>query len=97
MKNSDSLNPTEIASIRQRIDAIDDQLVELLLQRIELSDLIMKSKPVNQIVDPRREEAILARYTEKLADVSTLPKTKRLVLGILGTSRLYPERSYQTP
>lgn len=81
----------DIAFVRKRIDSIDDELIELLLKRIELSNLIMKTKPLAQIIDPRREQAILTRYSEKLAETSTLPKTKRLVLGILGTSRLYPE------
>lgn len=81
----------DIASARERIDAIDDELIELLRKRIELSSLIMQTKPQTRIVDPTREQAILTRYCEKLGEVSTFQKTKRLVLGILGTARLYPE------
>lgn len=92
MDSSGSKTSKDIASLRERIDAIDDELIALLLKRIELSNLVMQTKPSTQIIDPNREQAILNRYSEKLADVSTLPKTKRLVLGILGTSRLYPER-----
>ncbi len=91
MESSDPKNADPIASLRARIDAIDDELIALLLKRIELSNLVMAGKPPARIVDSDRERAILVRYTEKLSPVSTEPKSKRLVRGILGTSRLYPE------
>jgi len=89
-KKADELAP-DIFSVRERIDAVDDQIIELLRQRIELSSLIIQTKPPAGIIDPKREQAILNRYFEKLSEASTLPKTKRLVFGILGCSRLYPE------
>lgn len=81
----------DIAQLRQRIDTIDDEIIELVQARIELSSLVMKMKSPTQLVDPTREQSIIARYFEKLSDTSTLPKIKRLVAGIIGASRIYPE------
>lgn len=80
-----------MAELRGRIDAIDNEILDLLLKRIELSNLIMKSKSPAQIVDSEREQEIIRRYSEKLSDVSTSAKSKRLALGVIATSRLYPE------
>lgn len=91
MGQSETKITEDIASLRERIDAVDDEIIELLLKRVELSNLIMKTKPNSQIVDSGREQAIHDRYSRKLSEVSTLAKSKRLVLGILGTSRFYPE------
>lgn len=91
MGPSDMKSAKDIASLRERIDAIDEEIIELLLKRVELSNLIMKTKPFLAIIDSDREQMILKRYSEKLSDVSTGSKLKRLVFGILGTSRLYPE------
>ena len=78
-------------SLRKQIDDVDDKIIELLRQRIELSNLIIQAKSPAQILDPGREQAILERYTNQLANVSSAGKLKRLVSGILGTSRFYPE------
>jgi chorismate mutase len=88
---SSSKNSEDIVELRARIDAIDDEIAGLLLKRIELSNSIMKSKPPTQIVDSAREQEILTRYSAKLSGLSTLSKLKRLVLGILAASRIYPE------
>lgn len=88
-------NPVDIVQFRQqlreRIDTIDDEIAGLILKRIELSNQIMKTKSPSRVTDPAREQAIIARYFEKLCDVSTPAKSKRLVLGVIGASRLYPE------
>lgn len=81
----------ELGRLRGQMDAIDDQIAELILKRIELSNRIMKTKSSSQVVDPGREQAIVERYFAKLADVSTRPKAERLVSGIIGASKLYPE------
>lgn len=91
MEISDVKSSHDIAQIRKRIDAIDDELIHLLRQRIELSSLIIQAKPPVSVIDRKREEAIFNRYFAGLADTSTLPKTKRLVLAVLGASQLYPE------
>ncbi len=81
----------DISQLRLRIDAIDDDLMELILRRIELSSLVMEMKPQAFLVDPNREQSIIARYYSKLSGTTTLAKTKRLVAGIIGASRIYPE------
>lgn len=81
----------DIGQLREKIDAIDDEIIGLVLKRIELSNQIMKTRPTSQIVDPAREQAIHSRYLEKLSEVSTPAKSKRLVLGVIGASKLYPE------
>lgn len=80
-----------MAELRERINAIDDEILVLLLKRIELSNSIMKSKAPAQIVDSQREQEIVQRYSEKLLTVSTPDKSKRLALGIIATSSFYPE------
>lgn len=80
-----------LAELRGRIDAIDGQIADLLLKRIELSNSIMKSKPSTQIIDSRRENEILARYSQRLSNVSTPAKIERLVSSLLGVAGLYPE------
>lgn len=81
----------EITSLRKQIDDVDDKLIEFLCKRIELSNLVIKSKPPDQILDLDREQAIHQRFSDKLLDLSTPQKLKRLVSGILATSRFYPE------
>lgn len=80
-----------LIGLREQVDAIDDQLMELMVKRIELASEIMKAKPAGQIVDSSREQAIVKRYHEKLADLSTLAKTKRLVSAIIQASKCYPD------
>lgn len=81
----------EVAELRRRLDAIDDEIMELLLNRIELSTRVMEIKPASQTVDSSREQIIINRYFTKLSDASTMPKVKRLVLGIIGASKIYPD------
>ena len=81
----------DLRRLREQVDAIDDQLIELISKRIELATLIMKSKPGTQLVDPAREEAIVRRYFEKLGDLTTLDRAKRLVSGIIQASKVYPK------
>lgn len=77
--------------LRERIDALDGQIAELIRQRIELANSIMKAKAPQQIVDSAREQEILGRYLGKLEGLSTPAKSKRLVSAILAVSGLYPE------
>lgn len=48
-----------LLELRNQIDHIDDQLVELIIQRIELAPLIGKEKTAKNILDQTREEEIL--------------------------------------
>ena len=81
----------DLRNLRGQIDALDDQIIALLLTRIDLSNSIMKTKSPGQIVDVEREREIHRRYAERLAGVSTVAKAERVVHAVLGASNLYPE------
>lgn len=85
------MNPQTIKELRGQIDTLDDQILELLLKRIQLSNSIMRSKAPGQIVDPQREAEIYRRYTEKLGATSTPAKVRQVVQALVAASSLYPE------
>ena len=57
----------ELSEIREKIDAVDDQLLDLFLQRMDLSDEVAAYKNAHHlpILNKERERAILAKVTEK--------------------------------
>lgn len=91
MGTSPNTKPESLTELRARIDAIDDEIIALLIKRIELSNFIMKSKPAAQVVDPKREQEIVGRYSGMLFDVSTPAKSQRIALAVIATSGIYPE------
>ena len=57
----------ELSEIRQQLDGIDKQLLELFLQRMTLVDQvadIKKRDPSRPLYDPAREREILMRIRE---------------------------------
>lgn len=86
------MKPEGLTELRARIDALDDQIIELLKNRIELANAVMSSKAPTRIVDLSREEEIARRYSEKLASASTPEKSKRFVRALLALAKLYPEK-----
>ncbi len=60
----------ELSEIRDKIDVIDDQLLELFLQRMALSDEVAAYKNEHHlpILNKRREREILARVTQKAGE-----------------------------
>lgn len=89
--SSENTSRTEIAELRRHIDDLDDKICELLAKRIELSTEVMRIKPTNQTVDPKREQEIIERYFDHLTGLTTLSKAQRLVAGIIGASEKYPD------
>lgn len=57
----------ELSEIRTKIDAVDDQLLDLFLQRMELSEEVAAYKNEHKlpILNKTREREILAKVTEK--------------------------------
>ena len=57
----------ELSEIRVKIDAVDDQLLDLFLQRMELSEEVAAYKTEHNlpILNKAREREILAKVTEK--------------------------------
>ena len=88
---SEGTKPEGLSQGRKRINAVDDQIIELLLKRIELANTVMNLKAPFEVVDRDREQEVLKRYSEKLSSLSTPEKLKRLVAGIIAASRIYPE------
>lgn len=60
----------ELSEIRTKIDAVDEQLLELFLQRMALSEEVAAYKNEHRlpILNKQREREILARVTEKSGD-----------------------------
>lgn len=67
----ESSTPLDINSLRQAIDKIDDQISQLLDQRMEISKAVAKFKVQNQISvkDSRREEQILNKVGDDYQDI----------------------------
>ena len=60
----------ELSEIRTKIDAVDDQLLKLFLERMELSEAVAAYKNEHKlpILNKTREREILAKVTEKAGD-----------------------------
>ena len=60
----------ELSDIRVKIDAIDDQLLKLFLERMALADEVAAYKNANKqpILNKERERAVLAKVTEKAGE-----------------------------
>ncbi|MCI8909858.1 MAG: bifunctional chorismate mutase/prephenate dehydratase [Oscillibacter sp.] len=60
----------ELSEIRAKIDAVDDRLLALFLERMELSEEVAAYKNENHlpILNKTREREILAKVTEKAGD-----------------------------
>ncbi len=60
----------ELSDIRGKIDAVDDRLLELFLQRMELAEEVAAYKNEHSlpIVNKTREREILAKVTERAGD-----------------------------
>lgn len=60
----------ELSEIRTKIDTVDDQLLQLFLERMALSDEVAAYKNEHHlpILNKERERAILAKVTEKSGD-----------------------------
>ena len=55
----------QIARLRERIDAVDDQLVALLVERASLAHDVGVAKGTAAVYRPERERAIIERVIEK--------------------------------
>lgn len=60
----------ELSEIREKIDAVDDQLLELFLQRMDLAEevAVYKNEHNQPILNKAREREILAKVMEKAGD-----------------------------
>ena len=58
-----------INSLRKIIDELDDQMIDLVVQRLAIAKEIGDIKETNgiEVIDPYRESQIINRFAEKLA------------------------------
>ena len=59
----------KINSLRKNIDELDDQMIDLVVQRLAIAKEIGDIKETNgiEVIDPYRESQIINRFSEKLA------------------------------
>ena len=58
-----------INSLRKNIDKLDDQMIDLIVQRLAIAKEIGDIKETNgiEVIDPYRESQIINRFAKKLA------------------------------
>lgn len=83
-------------NLRNQIDSIDNQMLELLNQRMEVIKEVGKLKRINNaiIYRPEREKSILDRLNSLNGGLLTAPAIEAIFLEIFAVSRNYelPER-----
>jgi len=96
----------DMDAIRAQIDALDDELLELLRKRFELCVKMgaLKDRTNRNTLDPSREEAIVGRLTAHLRPPLTAAAVEKIFMEIFSFSRslqkkrkvayLGPEGSY---
>ena len=80
----------DLQEIRQQIDSIDREMVDLFCRRMDLSARVADYKKANDlpIFVPGREQEILNRVAEQ-AGPELAPYIRRLYAALLEESRLY--------
>ena len=78
-----------IDEARERLDRIDDEMVELFLERMGIADNVARYKVENgkPLTDPAREREILARVTEASGDMEAYTHRLYTTLFQLSKSR----------
>ena len=68
----------ELSEIRTRIDAVDDQLLKLFLERMELAEEVAAYKNEHHlpILNKQREREILAKVTSRRSDLPLIAREK---------------------
>ncbi len=71
----------EIEKLREKIDSLDDQLLQLLKKRLSISEQIGEVKSVNQIniFDSQREEMLFSSLEKKCEDLNM---DKKFILNL---------------
>ncbi len=79
----------ELSNLRKDIDQIDDQILQLLVNRMNLVDEIGKIKRDSQtaIYHPDREKEIIERLSSQFTGRLTKPAIEAIFLEIFGVSR----------
>lgn len=80
---------TELEGYRRQIDAIDAQLVELFLRRMEVTGAVGRYKQERglPVLDAERERRVIAGKTEQIGDTARRADVAALYETIMGRSR----------
>ncbi len=80
----------ELKDLREKIDKIDDQIVELFKQRLEIVKAVgeVKKQTGKMVNDPEREKNILIRLTENATDTQKM-YIKRVFENVFEISKAY--------
>ena len=85
---------SELNELRGEIDAIDAQLTELFLRRMDVTRRVGEYKQAHGIpvLDPAREREVLAKKTAQVSDPALRDDVTALYEGIMGISRRQQRR-----
>lgn len=83
----------QLESIRQEIDAVDSQLVDLLEKRMELVSQVVAYKKVHKqaVLDTKREEMIFKKVKKQVQDKRYEDTIVKTFASILKASRAYQD------
>ncbi len=83
----------DLRELRQQIDRIDEQIVELFIERMKVSGEIARVKQAEgkAVLDPRREQEKLAEIA-RLAGAEWQTEAKQLYALLMELSRTYQAR-----
>jgi chorismate mutase/prephenate dehydratase len=62
------MDEARLKELRKRIDAIDNNILDLLAERLEVAREIGQAKGNNPVYDPEREEMVLSRLRSRVPD-----------------------------
>ncbi len=85
----------DLASIRQEIDQIDDQIVKLLEERMHLVEQVVAYKKASgkPILDSKREEVIFEKVRSRVTNKSYQETIVATFSDLLKRSRDYQEQN----
>ena len=80
---------TRLTALRDKIDQIDDKLIELILQRLSISHQlgVLKQELAVPIADPAREQTILNRLTDRAEKVEYRQALESIYSSIFRASK----------
>ncbi|MGX4763985.1 chorismate mutase [Holzapfeliella sp. JNUCC 72] len=83
--------PDDLASSRQKINQIDQQIIGLLQQRFEAVTAVSEAKRQTSkpVFDPKREQQVLAKIDNYSQVKSLAPHFKKIYQGIMDASKDY--------
>ena len=88
--------PEELHVLRKQIDHIDDQLMELLARRFEVTREVGRLKARQQLssLDPKREQEKLERIRQQAQELSLNPEFVLRLFEILFAEVVSNHKSY---